>query len=341
VPRTETKTGMTPGSHGVWDAPTARLLRLLSLLQTRRDWPGAVLAERLDVTPRTVRRDVEHLRELGYGITSARGRDGGYRLDAGTHLPPMLFDDERAVALAVALQSAAVSGVAISEAAARALLTVRQVLPARLRHRMVALDATTLPGADNHDVEPEVLLAVSRAARDREVLRFDYASRGDEPGGAPRRTEPHHVVVAWGRWYLVAWDLDADGWRIFRLDRLTPRVPPGPRFVPREVPSGVVAAYVAARFKGSTDDVWPCRGRAVIALPSRDVLPFAGDGVVEEIDARHCRLTAGSWSWAALAASFGRFDAGLSEVGPRELREAFAALAARFGDAGQPSGRLR
>lgn len=312
-------------------APTARLLRLLSLLQTRRDWPGALLAERLEVTPRTVRRDVEHLRELGYGITSVRGRDGGYRLDAGTHLPPMLFDDEQAVALTVALQSATVSGVAISEAAARALLTVRQVLPSRLRHRMDALDATTLPGVAHADVQPEVLLAVSAAVRDREVLRFDYASQGDEPGGAPRRTEPHHVVVAGGHWYLLAWDLDADGWRIFRLDRLTPRVPTGPRFVPREVPSGDVAAYVAARFKGSTQgDVWPCRGRAVIALPSRDVLPFAGDGVVEEIDARHCRLTAGSWSWMALAASFGRFDAELTEVGPPELRDAFTTLAARF-----------
>lgn len=312
-------------------APTARLLRLLSLLQTRRDWPGAVLAERLDVTPRTVRRDVDHLRELGYGITSVRGRDGGYRLAAGAHLPPMLFDDEQAVALAVALQTTAASGVAISEAAARALLTVRQVLPARLRHRMDALDATTLPGAAHDEVEPEVLLAVSKAVRDREVLRFDYASQSGEGGDRPRRTEPHHVVVTRGRWYLVAWDLDADDWRTFRLDRLTPRIPTGPRFVPREIPGGDVAAYVAARFKGSTqDDVWPCRGHAVIALPSLDVLPFAGDGVVEEADAGHCRLTAGSWSWTALAASFGRFDAELTEVGPPELREAFAALAARF-----------
>src|SRR4051812_46537791 len=135
----------------------ARMLMLLSLLQTRRDWPGRVLAERLEVTPRTVRRDVDRLRALGYRVRAIKGPDGGYRLDAGSELPPLLFDDDQAVALAVALQTAAGSGAGVEEAAARALATVRQVLPARLRHRIDLLRVTTVPPA-TPVVEPAVLL---------------------------------------------------------------------------------------------------------------------------------------------------------------------------------------
>src|SRR4051812_18191991 len=209
---------------------SARLLALLSLLQARRDWPGALLAERLEVSARTVRRDVDRLRELGYPIATTKGPDGGYRLDAGAELPPLLFDDDQAVAIAVALRTA--TGAGLGEAAARALNTVRQVMPARLRHRVDALHVTAVDRA-GPQVDPQVLAALSAAVHAREVLRFGYAS-----AGPPRRAEPHHLVTWGGRWYLVAWDLDRGDWRTFRVDRISPRIPTGPRFVPRELPGG-------------------------------------------------------------------------------------------------------
>ena len=309
---------------------TARLLRLLSLLQMRRDWPGSLLAERLEVTPRTVRRDVDRLRELGYSIRATMGPDGGYRLDAGEELPPLLFDDEQVIALAVALQSASAAGVGVQEAAMRALTTVRQVMPSRLRHRLDALQFTAMPPSPA-DIAPDVLLAVSVAIRAREVLRFDYGDATDRP---PRRVEPHHLVTHTGRWYLVAWDLEHDEWRLFRVDRLRPRTPTGPRFVMRGIPGGDVGEYVAARFKGSDDaNRWPCVGTVILGLPARSVLPYAGDGTVEDLGDGRCRLTVGSWSWGALAASFGRFESEMEVVGPPELAAAFVELAARYGRA--------
>lgn len=316
---------------------TSRLLRLLSLLQSRRDWPGSVLAERLDVSHRTVRRDVDRLRELGYSIRATMGPDGGYHLDAGDELPPLLLDDDQVVALAVALQAATATGVGIEEAALRALTTVRQVMPSRLRHRLSALDFTTIPsrlgGAAPDSVSPDLLLALSTAVRNQEVLRFDYTSR--DPDAAtepvpPRRVEPHHLVTSHGRWYLVAWDLERDDWRLFRADRVTPRSPNGPRFTAREVPGGDVAAYVSARFKGSAQtNRWPCTGTVILHRPAGDVLPFAGDGTVDDLGPDRCRLEAGSWSWTALAAALNRFDTDIQVVGPPELTEAFATLAAR------------
>lgn len=318
-------------------APTSRLLTLLSLLQSRRDWPGSTLAERLEVSHRTVRRDIDRLREMGYRIRATRGPDGGYRLDAGTELPPLLFDDEQVVALAVALQSATASGAGIEEASLRALTTIRQVMPSRLRHRLDALTFTTLrpgPGDDTEDAVPTgVLIAISAAVRAREVLRFDYASPAPHAGEAPvppRRAEPHHLVTSHGRWYLVAWDLDRGEWRLFRADRMMPRTPTGPRFAPREVPGGDVAAYVSARFKGSDrSDRWPCSGKVILSLPARDVLPFAGDGLVEDLGPERCSLEAGSWSWVALAASLNRFDTEIEVVRPPALLHAFGVLAKR------------
>ncbi|MET0702698.1 MAG: HTH domain-containing protein, partial [Mycobacterium sp.] len=190
---------------------SARLLSLLSLLQARRDRPGALLAERLEISPRTVRRDVDRLRGLGYAIVAVKGPDGGYRLDAGAELPPLLFDDDQAVALAVALQTAGLTGAGIEEAAARALNTVRQVMPVRLRHHIDSLRFTAVEppsiGA-RPQVDSAVLMTVSAAVRAREVLRFDYAG-----ADAPRRVEPQHLVTWGGRWYLVAWDLDRSDWR--------------------------------------------------------------------------------------------------------------------------------
>ncbi|MDR7276944.1 helix-turn-helix transcriptional regulator [Catenuloplanes atrovinosus] len=308
---------------------SARLLALLSLLQSRRDWSGAVLAERLDISLRTVRRDVDRLRELGYPIAAVKGPDGGYRLHAGTELPPLLFDDEQAIALTVALQVAATSrGSGIAEAAGRALATVRQVLPSRLRHRVNALSVTAVDRPVARPAAPvggDVLLALSAAVHAREVLRFDY-------GEDRRRAEPHHVVTWDGRWYLVAWDLDREDWRTFRVDRIVPRTPNGPRFTPRELPGGDVARYVIGRFRGSGDDSgdWPCRGTVILDRPAADVALYTRDGLVEALGPDRCRLTLGSWSWAALAAAIARFDADLEVVGPAELTEAFAHLARRF-----------
>lgn len=316
---------------------TSRLLTLLSLLQARRDWPGALLAERLEISHRTVRRDVDRLREMGYSIRATMGPDGGYRLDAGSELPPLLFDDDQVVALTLALQSAAVTGAGIEEAALRALTTVRQVLPARLRYRLDALEFKTIPRPGDGPaswVSPEVLITLSAAVRAREVVRFDYPKRGQDPAEAelspPRRVEPHHLVTTSGRWYLLAWDLERDDWRIFRADRITPRIPTGPRFSPREIPGGDAQRYVSARFKGAdTVNAWPCSGTVILHLPASAALPFAGDGTVEPLDADRCRFTAGSWSWVALAASLNRFDTEIDVVGPPELTAAFARLATR------------
>ncbi|GAA1262000.1 helix-turn-helix transcriptional regulator [Saccharothrix xinjiangensis] len=316
---------------------SARLLALLSLLQARRDWSGELLASRLDVSPRTVRRDVDRLRELGYPIVTTKGPDGGYRLGSGARLPPLLFDDEQAVALAVGLHLAATGGVGVEEAAARALNTVRQVMPSRLRHRVDTLRVTAVERSAAPRVDSGVLVAVSGAVHAREVLRFDYASPPGHDARPPRRVEPHHLVTRAGRWYLVAWDLDRADWRTFRVDRITPRVPTGPRFTRRDLPGGDVAAFVADRFSGGSGG-WPCRGEVVLHLPAAEVSPFAGDGVVEELGPDRCRLTLGSWSWPALAAAVGRFDADVEVVGPTGLRDAFARLARRFAEAADGSG---
>ncbi|MFI5911059.1 helix-turn-helix transcriptional regulator [Dactylosporangium sp. NPDC051541] len=315
---------------------SARLLTLLSLLQARRDWPGQTLADRLEVSPRTVRRDVDRLRELGYPVQATRGPDGGYRLDAGADLPPLLFDDDQAVAVAVALQTATMSVQGVEEAALRALATVRQVMPARLRHRVDALQVTRVPKSSwrEGDIDAEQLLAIGTAVRSREVLRFDYAGRREmvEGDGPPRRAEPHHLVTWGGRWYLVGWDLDRQDWRTFRVDRMTPRTPNGPRFAPRELPGGDIAGFIAERFE--RHDPWPCRGTAVLHVPAAAANEWIrGQGLVEDDGPDRCRVTAGSWSWTGLAAWFGMFGHDFELVGPPELRAAGAELAARFSKA--------
>ncbi|MEU3958724.1 WYL domain-containing protein [Streptomyces buecherae] len=360
---------------------TSRLLALLSLLQARRDWPGADLAARLDVHVRTIRRDVDRLRELGYPIVATKGPDGGYRLDAGSRLPPLLFDDDQAVALAVALQTTAATttagpgpgpgpgpGADIGEAAARALHTVRHLMPARLRHRIDTLRATVVapPGTPAEQPDGRVLATLADAVRAREELRFDYApppappqdDRDDRAATPPpdldaatpppgreaarvrRRVQPHHLVTWGGRWYLLAWDLDRADWRTFRADRVTPRVPTGPRFTPRALPGGDVAAFVAGRFRGADGPGdWPCRGEVVLDLPAADVARHAFDGLVEELGPARCRLVLGSWSWTGLACAIGRFDADFEVVGPPELRSALARLARRAAGAAAGEGR--
>lgn len=322
---------------------TSRLLTLLSLLQARRDWPGSVLASRLGISDRTVRRDIDRLREMGYRIESTMGPDGGYRLDAGNDMPPLLFDDDQALAVAIALRTAPALGAGIGEAAVRALATMRQVLPSRLRHRLDAVEVTTVgrPGeAPAAAVPLDVLLTLAQAVRDRVTLRFDYLPRG-EGDPQPRRVEPHHLVTSHGRWYLLGWDLDRDDWRLFAAERVRPRVPHGAPFVPRVVPGGDVDAFVSGRFKGSDANEWPCRGTVVLHAPARRVRPFAGDGTVTVVDDARCTLEAGSWSWGALVASFGRFEVAMEVVGPPDLAEAFAVQAERFAAAGSSAAESR
>ncbi|WP_082605968.1 helix-turn-helix transcriptional regulator [Nocardioides sp. Root190] len=310
---------------------SSRLLALLSLLQARRDWSGDVLAQRLDVTTRTVRRDVDRLRELGYQIAAFKGPDGGYRLDAGADLPPLLFDDDQAVALAVSLQLGATAGAGIGEAALRALTTLRQVLPSRLRHRLDALafDSVRAPGTSETEVDSAVLLTLAGTVRSQEVLRFDYGTSADD-AAPPRRVEPHHVVTWHGRWYLVAWDLERADWRTFRADRIRPRIPHGPRFAHREVPGGDVATFVTGQFRGNEGSTaWPCQGEAIIDRPVAEVAPFIGDGVAEPMSHDRTRVTLGSWSWPALVASFLRFDADIEVVGPDALAVAMREAADR------------
>ncbi|MGW1030439.1 helix-turn-helix transcriptional regulator [Streptomyces sp. NPDC002577] len=321
---------------------SSRLLALLSLLQTHRDWSGEDLAERLDITSRTVRRDIDRLRELGYRITAFKGPAGGYRLEAGTHLPPMLFDDDQAVALALALQTAA-PGTTVAEDATRALATLRQVMPPRLRHRIGQLSVTAVqpPAArDAPRADAQVLVDLSRAIHAREELRLDYTPAPSTSAENRRRVQPHHLVTWRHHWYLVAWDCDREDWRTFRVDRIHPRTPTGPRFTPRELPGGNVSAYITSRFRGNDGSAtdWPCLGEVVLHLPAADVAPFAQDGIVEELGPHHCRLALGSWSWTGLAAAVGRFETDIEVIGPPQLATAFAGLAARYARAARTTG---
>lgn len=313
---------------------SSRLLALLSLLQTHRDWSGEDLAGRLSITSRTVRRDIDRLRGLGYLITTVKGPAGGYRLEAGAHMPPMLFDDGQAVALAVALQTAA-TGTTVAEDALRALATLRQVMPPQLRHRIDLLRVTAVPlpaARDVPQVDTRVLVDLSRALHACEELRFDYTPGPSTSADAPRRVQPHHLVTWRHHWYLVAWDLDREDWRTFRVDRIRPRTPTGPRFAPRELPGGNVSTFIVSRFRGNegTTTDWPCLGEVILHRPAADIAPFAQDGIVEELDSHRCRLVLGSWSWTGLAATIGRFDTDVDVIGPPQLATAFADLAARY-----------
>ena len=234
---------------------SVRLLRLLSLLQSRREWSGAELAERLEVTTRTVRNDIERLRVLGYAVQSRTGIAGGYRLGPGAAMPPLLLDDEEAVAVGLGLSAAAAGTVTgIEETSLRAITKLEQTLPARLRPRLDALRQATVSAAGGGPtVDADVLVALATACRDAQQLRFDYATHA----GATRlrRVEPHRLVYTGHRWYLLAWDRDRADWRTFRADRVRPRLPTGPRFTPREPPEDaarhVVRGHRVAR-RGAT-----------------------------------------------------------------------------------------
>lgn len=298
---------------------SARLLRLLSLLQARRDWAGAELADRLDISTRTVRRDIERLRDLGYPVHASRGV-AGYRLGAGAALPPLLLDDDEAVAVAVGLRTAARGGVTgIDESATRAMVKLEQVLPSRLRYRVNALQTAVVAIPDGGPtVDADVLTAVAAACRDAQRLRFDYRTRD---GTAGRRTvEPHRLVHASGRWYLLAWDVDRDDWRIFRVDRMRPRSPAGPRFTRRDPPEPDAATYVASRLSSSA---WGPQARIVVHEPAASLRArlWPGWGQVVERDATSCVLTVGGQSVASLAIHILLLDADIDVDEPPELVE--------------------
>ncbi|TDC72796.1 YafY family transcriptional regulator [Micromonospora sp. KC606] len=272
------------------DTP-GRLLSLLSLLQTPREWPGRELAARLGVSLRTVRRDVDRLRELGYPVHATMGAVGGYRLTAGKAMPPLLVDDEEAVAIAVGLRTAAGHAVAgIEEASVRALAKLEQVLPVKLRHRVGTLGAATEPLLtwDRPTVDPERLTTLAAAITNRERLRFPYRRHDGTDG--ERRVEPYRLVSAGRRWYLVGYDNDRDDWRIFRVDRIGEPTPIGVRTAPRPLPAADAAAYVT----GKLLELAPVyQTVATLYAPIEAVAGRVGDSPddLQPIDAGSCRLS--------------------------------------------------
>ncbi|WP_441245359.1 helix-turn-helix transcriptional regulator [Kitasatospora sp. McL0602] len=307
------------------DTP-ARLLNLLSLLQIPREWPGSELADRLEVSPRTIRRDIERLRDLGYPVEATRGAIGGYRLVAGAAMPPLLLDDEEAVAIAVGLRAAAGNAVeGIEEASVRALAKLVQVLPARLRHRVGSLSAATvqLPMGGGPRIDPEILTLLATATAGHERLRFAY--RAADGSDTRRLVEPHRLVAAGRRWYLVAYDNDRDDWRIFRVDRLSEPVATGSRAAPRELPAEDAAAFVAAKFANR----FPGH-QAVVTLhaPADRLPPYLGE--LEPIDDASCRLRTRADSLEWLAVRLATLGCEFEVHEPPQLADTLRALAGRL-----------
>jgi len=331
---------------GIVANTSSRTLRLLSLLQTRRYWPGEELAGQLQVSPRTLRRDIDRLRELGYPIQAQRGVAGGYQLAAGTALPPLVVDDEEAVALALGLQAAAQGAGApgavegIAEASVRALAKVVQVMPARLRRRVQALGAMTVPagwetmgGAARETVDPEVLTTLALACRDTERVRFSYTAAAGQHTG--RHVEPHRLVLLGRRWYLVGYDLDRQGWRSYRLDRLTGPEGTGARFRPRELPAADAAAFVRAGVQSTRTgyDI-----EVIVEAPAEVVRERIGRWAsVSEISATRCRvrMTADMLEWPVMG--LGMTGADFQVISPPELIDWMRDWGARFSRAGQGS----
>lgn len=312
----------------------ARLLRLLSLLQARPQRTGAELAERLQVTERTLRRDVERLRGLGYPIVAARGVTGGYRLGAGGALPPLLLDDDEAVAVAVSLRTAASGGVTgIADTAISALAKLEQVLPARLRHRIASLQEATaaLPGW-SVTVDADVLTTIAVACRDQTRLRLSYTDHHGTP--STRLVEPHRLVHTGRRWYLVARDVDRDAWRTFRADRVRQPQATGVRFVPHDPPDAVdfvANAVTTAPYRYHAKILFHAPAHAV----AERIPPTVG--VIEPAGPDTCILTAGSDSLDAIALHLGLVGIAFTVLEPPELRVRIQAVADRLQQALRPS----
>ncbi|GAB2687845.1 helix-turn-helix transcriptional regulator [Nocardia thraciensis] len=308
---------------------TERVLTLLGLLQ-RRVWTGPELAERLGVTPRTVRRDVERLRTLGYPVHASQGVGGGYRLRAGQDLPPLLLDDEEAIATAVSLLAGAGGAVAgAGDAALRALTKLDRVLPARLRHEVRALSgAVESFGGGRTPVDPEPLMTLARACRDRAEAGFDYPS-----GGAvrPRRVEPYRLVASDRRWYLLAFDLDRDDWRSFRVDRMTAVEARTWHFRPRPVPDA--ATYVQ---EGVASRVYARQARFLVHAPGETVraqIPASAAVVCPRADGR-CEVRSGADNLDAVLIHMAVLGHDFEVLDPPELRTRSRELAERLRSAG-------
>ena len=310
---------------------SARLLSLLSLLQTPREWPGPELARRLDVTTRTVRNDVERLRRMGYPVQATRGAVGGYRLSAGAAMPPLLLEDDEAVAVAVSLRTAtggAVEG--LEETALRALTKLQQVLPPRLGRRVDALQSHTVRVSGQRrgpQVEAGLLALIAATARDREIMRFRYADHSGT--GTERRVEPYRLVN-WGRrWYLVAFDLERADWRTFRVDRITEPRTIGHRFTLRPLPAADIAAYVAAKTRQVQMKV---RGRAIVHAPAGEVAARMGSwgGSIEPQGPDSCLVQLGGRSVDDIAFWLGVLEADFELVDSPELAAAVQRIADRY-----------
>lgn len=314
--------------------PTARVLQLLSLLQAHRFWPGPELAGRLEVSERTLRRDVERLRDLGYPVDATPGVGGGYRLAAGAHLPPLVLDDEEAVAIAVGLRSAAEASIeGVQDASLRALVKLEQVLPDRLRRRVNAVHTNVVAlrwgGPDGPTVSSESLALLAQACRDHEEVRFDYQRRDGEE--ARRLVQPHQLVSAGRRWYLVAWDCRRADWRTFRVDRLKGPKLAGARFLPRPIPGGDTAAFVAR----SLTAIPKAHEATVVVRTTREEL-----GWVErwsEVDVEDAgegcwrlRLRAGSIDWLASTVARLATTFEIEACGPAEVAARIDELATRL-----------
>jgi predicted DNA-binding transcriptional regulator YafY len=308
---------------------SARLLRLLSLFQAQRYWSGAELSDRLEVTARTLRRDVDKLRSLGYPVNSTAGSGGGYQLGAGASVPPLQLEDEEAVAVAVGLRTAASGTVAgIEEASVRALAKVQQVLPARLRRRITALQSFIEPLAyTGPAVNADFLALIAGACRDCERLRFRYRAR--DGVASQREVEPHRLVHTGRRWYLAAWDVDRNNWRTFRVDRIEQRPTTAQRFIPRKPPDGDFAAYVA---RSVSVGPYEYQARVIVHAPLErvaDKIPPAA-GKLEAIDEHTCLLHMGgsSLDWLSMYLAMTPFEFEVRE--PPELIGHIRALAERL-----------
>src|SRR5579883_1279021 len=314
---------------------SARLLRLLSLLQTHRDWSGLELADRLEVDPRTVRRDVDRLRRLGYPVESTPGAAGGYRLGAGAHLPPLLLDDDEAVAVAAGLRMAANGSVAgIEESSVRALAKLEQMLPPELRRRVHAVQSYTVPltGAASATVDASLLASIAAACRDAERLKFVYAARTGEP--STRTTEPLRLVCTGRRWYLLAWDVNREDWRTFRVDLISSLLSTGPRFTPREPPEDV-ATYVS---RAISSEPYRYQARVLLHAPAETIKArvWPSMGVVTALTDDTCLLETGAESLDALAMFVALAGVDFEVQSPPELADRIEELGRRLLGSSKP-----
>ena len=320
---------------------SSRTLRLLSLLQTHRFWPGPELAGRLEVSERTLRRDIDRLRELGYPVDAVRGSEGGYQLGSGATMPPLTVDEDEAIAMAVALNGAAqMSSGALSEASVSALSKVVQVLPPRLRRRAEALRAVTVdsPFSSAPPVRADVLAAVAQTTRDGERLRFTYRAAGGAAAGSDlgRHVEPHQLVTVGRRWYLVAYDLDRQDWRSFRLDRLRDPMGTRARFRARSIPGGDPVAFVR---EGMSRGEQELRVVALVQARAELVARRIGRwGTVTSVSPEVCRLemTARDVRWIVFGLAIVEAPFELVEA-PDEVRREMSAWASRFQAAERPT----